>query len=265
MKVINVQQGTDEWHAWRASGIGASESAAILGKSSFKTAYQLWLEKTNRVPGFSGNPATAAGKEAEGKAKAEYEMLHGDFEVFEPLCVEHEIYPSLIASLDGYSKKLHRIVEIKYPSQDSHEMALAGGTPEHYWIQCQHQIACVGDLPDLDYWSYREGNGAKISVPPDLRFIEEILIPSVIAFQELVNCDIAPPLTDKDAKWVEDKEILSYVDELLSTNNKDERNHLSSKIISLAGHPKVLCAQARITSVQKNGAHSYYKVTEYKS
>lgn len=263
MKIVDVVQRSPEWHSWRAGRIGGSSAAAVLGKSKFSTMYGLWLQMTLRAPAFEGNNATAAGENAEEKAKAEYEMTHGEFEVFEPICVEHEIYPTLIASLDGYSHKLKRILEIKYPSEESHEKAKLGEVPEHYWIQCQHQLACVPEANDLHYWSYREGDGALVVVERDEKFIEEILIPAILAFKELVDTDVPPPLCDKDAKWVESPEVVALCEELKAVDDKEKKNELSSKIIELAGHPKVICKDVRVTSVQRKGVHSYYKVTCY--
>jgi putative phage-type endonuclease len=261
MKVISVEQNTPEWLAWRAGRIGASVSAAVLGKNPYTTAYQVFLEMTGRAPSFDGNAFTNAGKEAEGKARAEYEMTHGEFDVFAPICVEHELYPTLIASLDGYSENLKRILEIKYPSEKSHLLAKAGEVPEHYWIQCQHQLACVPEATRLHYWSYREGDGAMVVVDRDEKFIEDILIPAVLAFKELVETDMPPPLTEKDSKWTEAPDVVALCEELKVIDDKEKKNEISAKIIELAGHPKVLCRDVRVTAVKRNGVHSYFKVT----
>lgn len=263
MKIIDVVQGTDEWHAWRSTGIGASDSAAVLGKSDFKTAYQLFLEMTGRVPRFTGNIATNAGKESEEKARSMFEMMHGDFETFEPICVQHPIYDFMLASLDGFNKNQSRLLEIKYPSEKSHLIALSGNVPEHYQIQMQHQLACCTDAKIGSYWSFREAYGAHVVVKPDLRFIEEILIPSIISFMELVKTDVPPALTDKDSKWEERPEIISLFQELKFIDDKEKKNALSAQIINLAGHDKVRCHLAQVTSVKRNGSHSFYKITRY--
>ena len=45
----------------RSKTIGGSEIAAILAIDPYKSPYQLWLEKTGREPGFTGNKFTEAG------------------------------------------------------------------------------------------------------------------------------------------------------------------------------------------------------------
>lgn len=52
---------TEAQRTARARGIGSSDAAAILGVDPHKTAYDLWLEKTGRVPGFEGNEHTERG------------------------------------------------------------------------------------------------------------------------------------------------------------------------------------------------------------
>lgn len=261
MKIVNVQQNTPEWVAWRASSFGASDSAAILGHSSFKTAYQLFLESKGFVEGFKENNATRAGHNAEEKARASYEILHGDFETFTPLCVEHEQYNFIKASLDGYSNNLKRILEIKYPSEESHNMALSGEIPKHYWIQVQHQFACVPEAIVAHYWSFRDGNGAMVEVSRDNSFINEILIPAIISFKVLVDSNTPPPLTEKDSKLMTCKESIELMTQIKLTENKEDKKDLAKKLIDLAGHPRVQTDLGRVTSVFKKGEFSYYKIT----
>lgn len=43
------EQGSPEWHGFRAEVIGSSDIASILGLSSFKSAYTLWHEKAGLI------------------------------------------------------------------------------------------------------------------------------------------------------------------------------------------------------------------------
>lgn len=52
---------TEEQRAARQSRIGSSDCAAIMGLDPYRSAYDVWLEKTGRSPGFKGNAATARG------------------------------------------------------------------------------------------------------------------------------------------------------------------------------------------------------------
>lgn len=43
------EPGSPEWHALRATGIGASEAAAVLGLSPWESPYSLWQRKAGRI------------------------------------------------------------------------------------------------------------------------------------------------------------------------------------------------------------------------
>jgi len=46
-------------------GIGGSDIPAIIGVNPYKTAYQLWLEKTGQVPPVQDNKYMRAGRKLE--------------------------------------------------------------------------------------------------------------------------------------------------------------------------------------------------------
>jgi putative phage-type endonuclease len=52
---------TSEQQKLRKQSLGSSDMAAILGRDPFKTAYDVWLDKTNRVPDMEENEAMEAG------------------------------------------------------------------------------------------------------------------------------------------------------------------------------------------------------------
>lgn len=47
--VGTFEPGSPEWHALRATGIGASEAAAVLGLSPWESPYSLWQRKAGRI------------------------------------------------------------------------------------------------------------------------------------------------------------------------------------------------------------------------
>lgn len=266
MKRLDLVQNSPEWIAYRKNCIGASDSAALLGLSKFSTPYQLFLEKKGLIPGFQGNAATQAGHNAEDKARAVYEMFHGDFETFPPMCVVHSEHEFMMASLDGYNDNLKRILEIKYPSEGSHQTALEGKVPEQYWVQMQHQLAVCDEATHGHYFSFREFDGAKVEVKRDEFFINEILLPGVLAFKTLLENNTPPPLMDIDHIYVNEEKILECFRELFKVDpkKKSERNSLSDQIVKLAGRDKVKTPIGQLSSVKRNGVHSYYKITEAK-
>lgn len=271
MKIIKLEQNSPEWLSWRTGGYGSSDAAAILNESEFSTPYKVYLQRKGILKPFDGNAATQAGHEAESKARAEYEMAHGDFLLFEPICIEDEEYPILRASLDGYNSELKRIVEIKYPSEKSHEKARNKEIPRHYWIQIQYQLMICTEAVEAHYWSYRENDGQLVVVNRDEKFINEILKPGILAFDQMVKDNVAPKLNDDDAKWTDDEVVIDLINQytLLKNNEKDfnekdfkkERETIGEQIIKIAGHNKVFSKNGRVSAVSRNGIHSYFKFT----
>lgn len=141
MIVVDLEQGSPEWEAWRRGCRMASESAALLMVSPWypRNAWELFEVKTGRrdVP---VTPAMARGSELEATARALYEITRSDLMV--PYVVEGE--GNYAASLDGLSWDGARILEIKCPfkgtASDLWARAARGQVPPHYQCQVQHQI-----------------------------------------------------------------------------------------------------------------------------
>lgn len=265
MRFLELEQGSPEWHAWRASGLGASDSAAVIDQCKFKTPYALWAQKTNRVPAFEGNAYTEAGNAMEPKARASYEIEH-DFIEMKPVCVTHPEHDFILASLDGWNAEVGIILEIKYVSEATHEMAKAGKVPDHYYPQCQQQLMCVPEAKELHYYSYREGDCAKVVIKHDKEFQERLLF-ALVAFWKLIKSDTPPPLSESDAKIIENNApIQTLCDELVSLSNEPKptkeqvarMTNLKEQVVKLGGHTKIRCGSVLVSkSITKTGKSSY--------
>ena len=152
MNVINVSQRTPEWHAWRAAGITASETAVILGRSAYKTPWRLWAERTGIAApeDLSSNPFVQRGIQFEDQARRGFEERHGT--ILLPLCAESSEHPVLRASFDGLSDD-DEPVELKVPSDRTYQTVAAQGEQARayrlYWVQVQFQILVTDALRGL--------------------------------------------------------------------------------------------------------------------
>ena len=153
MRMVDLDQNTPAWEEWRRGGLGASDAAAILGVSPFKTPLRLWQEMTGAVAREEASFAMRRGQRLEPMIRRWYESRVGH--PMPPLCCEHRDHPWLKASLDGYDICDGHILEIKAPNQVAHAQALAGTVPPYYYPQLQHQLAVTGS-PRLVYVSYTE-------------------------------------------------------------------------------------------------------------
>ena len=200
-----MEQRTDNWLEWRSKGIGGSDAPIIMGVSPYKTAYQLWEEKTGRVKRESAdNWATNRGNQLEPIARAKYELAN-DVEMGPAVC-QHEKYEFIRASMDGWNPRLKRGLEIKFSGKADHEGTRAGKVPEKYWPQVQHQFLATG-AEIIDYYSYyvpkgvddHQGEGICLSVKPDLEYIKKYLAIATY-FWECVTSNTPPQMTMSDFK-----------------------------------------------------------------
>ena len=147
MKIIDLDQGSDAWKAWRRGGITASEVAVLFNTSPFKTRWQLWAEKLGQriEDDIEANPYVRRGKRCE-HALREYVVADHNLGIM-PLCCEYEGDSFIRASLDGIDFRF-RPWEFKVPSPANFEDVRDKGTDSvpyrTYWPQVQAQLLCTG-------------------------------------------------------------------------------------------------------------------------
>jgi putative phage-type endonuclease len=93
---------SQEWHAWRAEGIGASDVGAILGISPFGSRYTVWAEKAHGVVVFTENEATEFGKRAERMLAEWFHDRTGLHVVGEQTWCSHRDHSWRRATVDGF-------------------------------------------------------------------------------------------------------------------------------------------------------------------
>lgn len=148
-----------EWHKARLSGIGASEAAAVLGMSPWKSNVDLWREKTGRKKpdDISDKACVAYGHAAEEHIRALFALDYPQYEVsyggaFD--MVHHPEHPFIFATLDGrlVEKETGRrgVLEIKTTnivrSMQREKWWGPDGPciPDQYYIQVCHQLLATG-------------------------------------------------------------------------------------------------------------------------
>lgn len=140
MMAVDLEQGSKEWLEWRKSKVTATDVAAVVGVSPWKTPFQVYLDKIGMAPETYVNDDMKRGKDLEGEAR---DIINDKLGLsFKPLCVENGKYPWLGASLDGYyfGSEGSIICEIKCPKiRDS-----LVNIPESYMYQVQCQLLLSG-------------------------------------------------------------------------------------------------------------------------
>lgn len=142
MKVHNVQQGTPEWLALRASHFTASEAPAMMGASKFQTRNDLLaMKKTGIVPDVTP------------QQQAAFDRGHATEEMARPLAEEdigEELYPivgtsgNLLASMDGATMLGDVLFEHKLWNEKLVAQIRAGELDPHYYWQLEQQLLVSG-------------------------------------------------------------------------------------------------------------------------
>lgn len=171
--VIDVEQGTPEWRAWRREGIGASDAPAIMGESPWKSAAYLLREKCEPETAPRQNAAMARGNRLEPEARQMYVASTGND--VSPACLQSNLHPWLRASLDGICFSNRIVVEIKCGDSVYRQTAREQRVPRYYYGQLQHLLAVTGFVT-LDFWCYLPGRPELLlSVGRDEPYIERML------------------------------------------------------------------------------------------
>jgi putative phage-type endonuclease len=133
---------TDEQRARRKDGLGASDTAIIMGYSSYKTPYQLYLEKIGELePDEEMTEQQYWGNALEPIIINRF-AEENDVQVTFPDTVYHPEYPYLFANLDGWIESEGAVVEAKSANsfqRKEWDMALTDGIPLVYLIQIAKQ------------------------------------------------------------------------------------------------------------------------------
>jgi putative phage-type endonuclease len=169
--IVDLQQGTNAWLAWRHDGIGGSDAAALMGQNPWRTPAALFAEKVApprapfrraaarlQPPDLFGNaPAPRRDNSLEAQARRLYIRAHGS--AVAPACLVSTTHDWQRASLDGIDFAQTRAIEIKCGSATYAQVDRSGKVPAHYIGQLQHTLAVTG-YASIDFWVWHPGRPA---------------------------------------------------------------------------------------------------------
>jgi len=142
----------------RTKSIGGSDCAAILGKNPYKSAYDVWLEKTGKISyddAHFENQATLTGKRLE-PALIDFAESETGLAFLRNMREVSDEYPFLSAQFDGLTDCKKYGCEAKTSGIGSRGFPGDWGDPEEdetdipeaYLLQCYHQLIIV---PTIQY------------------------------------------------------------------------------------------------------------------
>lgn len=261
--IVQLVQGSPEWHAHRRGLRNASETPAVLGISPWVTRYQLWLQKTGRAEP-AVNAAMRHGTALEPLARHAYEVETGN--VMQPLVLQDGLYS---ASLDGMTLGGELIVEIKCPVRGQQSSiwrsVAAGAVPAYYGAQIQHQLMVSG-ARQSHLWIFDGERGLLHEIEHEPA-AAELIRQAWNAFAVFLNTDTPPPLVDADTVQRDDEAWAKSAQEYTkakqaATASDEELDRAKAALVALAGHPREQGAGVMVTRYWKGGNVDYKKVVE---
>jgi putative phage-type endonuclease len=210
-QIISADHDRAAWLRWRKNGVGASESAALMGhgwtkKDGTKAGpLDVYLEKTSDKVDMTDSLILRRGRDLEPIAAARYEEETGRTLKTVPARV-HRDFDFMRASADREvvvdDDNSSRLVELKTMFRHDFQRLKLTGIPMKYWIQVQHQLevydcdaGAIGILQP-DSWEFLQ-----FDIERDRGFAGE-LIGVVAAFWQAV-VDRCPPPRDAVGRLTE--------------------------------------------------------------
>lgn len=208
--MLDIEQGTDEWHEVRGKYWPASEAPSMLGLSKYKSRHKLLVER------FTGDK-----EDVSAYLKKLFEKGHAQEAVARPLAEQFagfELKPlvfvrdGLLASLDGANLEErvgweHKLWNATLVAYIEHHQDL----PDTHWPQVEQQIFCA-DLDTVLFTVSGEGNAPLhfwYTSQPERR-------EAVIRGWEQFETDLAAMTEDDIDQGREDEAWVTLADELVT-------------------------------------------------
>lgn len=193
MQIVNLVQGTPEWHAHRAKHFNASDAPAMMGCSSYKTRSELVKEL-----------ATGLGQEVDASTQRRFDDGHRFEALARPLAEEiigEDLSPCVgvngkfSASFDGLTFMHNEAFEHKTLNKALREAMVEGCTgedlPMQYRVQMEQQAMVSGCERILFMASEWTGDGQLIEARHCWYYPDPELRAQIIAGWEQLEKDVA--------------------------------------------------------------------------
>lgn len=133
-----------EWLAYRKRGIGGSDAGAVCGLNPYRTAIQVYYDKTTTEIQQTDNEAMRQGRDLEDYVARRFMEATGKKVRRANAMYYHEDHPFMLADVDRMIVGENAGLECKTASPYMEDKWKDGNVPMHYLIQCHHYMAVCG-------------------------------------------------------------------------------------------------------------------------
>lgn len=195
-----------DWLNMRKAGIGGSDCAAAVGLSRWKSPFQLWSEKTDRIIPTKAGEAAYWGSVMEPILRAEVAKRMPEAEVREcPFFLRSNEHKHMLANIDGYVKNpdgSFSCLEIKTANAFAAVQDWQNGLPIEYYCQVMHYMAVTG-MSSAYVAVLLGGNQFDIQkIDRDEDMIQHIIQMEEHFWYEYMLKDVPPEATAKDNEFL---------------------------------------------------------------
>jgi putative phage-type endonuclease len=208
MKVLTADE--------RREGLGATDIAAIVGVSSYRSAIEVWAEKTGEGPAQELTGRMRMGQLLEDAIADAYTEQTGR-RLQRSSVVYHPQYPFLYAHPDRRIVGEPGLVELK---ATSHSRDYDDGVPPRVLVQCAWQMACTGRLfVDVAVLAGTTTGIEVVRVDRDQGLIDDLTAEAVRFWAEHVLAKQPPPVDGTEAyrRYLSTRHPRDNGDELVAT------------------------------------------------
>ena len=151
LELLQIEHNSPEWLAFRRTGIGGSDAAAIIGKSHFKSNVDVWEEKKGlREPDdISDKEQVKYGKAVEDLLLQMFALDNPEYEVtsnkkivyrrgFMFASLDGELVEKVTGELgiyEGKTAEIHKKIELEKWNKR---------VPDYYYVQILHYLIVTG-------------------------------------------------------------------------------------------------------------------------
>lgn len=195
---VEEMQDRSKWLDMRKAGIGGSEAAAIVGLNPWKSAFQLWMEKTGQVEpeDLSDNEYVYWGNVLEQAVADRFCELTGK-KVQRRGMLQDDEYPYMLASVDRMVVGENAGLECKTTNAFNSKVWADDELPDSYYIQCQWYMMVTG----CEKWYIAVLIGGNKFVWKEVPRNEadiEALRKAAVDFWAMVTTNTMPPVDGSD-------------------------------------------------------------------
>ncbi|EAG7791411.1 YqaJ viral recombinase family protein [Listeria monocytogenes] len=214
-----------QWLLTRRLGIGGSDAGIIMGLNQYKTAFELWLDKTDQVlPDESAGEAAYWGNQMEEVVAKEFEKRTGKKVRRSNMMYQHPEHDFMLANVDRFVVGEDAILECKTASAYLAKEWEADEVPATYLVQIQHYLAVTGK--SKAYVAVLIGGNKFIwkEIERDDELINQIIAFELDFWETNVKGHVAPALDGSSAaeKYLKDRFAKSEAKQVILSKKYNE-------------------------------------------